>query len=184
MWAGDGDRNIKLFHNMVNKRKMASRIFGIWEDGICLEKPELIQKSGLKFFEELLTGEEFVMNDDNLEKIPSLFSSEDNQFLLNLPTLEEVKGVVWEMNEDGAAGPDGFSVMFYKVCLDIIKDDVYQAVLEFFKGEAFPKGIAATTLVLIPKVDNVQQWKDFMPISLCNVSNKIVSKEIAKTEVH
>ncbi|KAG6536466.1 hypothetical protein ZIOFF_001522 [Zingiber officinale] len=70
---------------------MASRIFGIWEDGICLEKPELIQKSGVKFFEELLTGKEFVMSDDSLEQIPSLLSSEDNHFLLNLPTLKEVK---------------------------------------------------------------------------------------------
>ncbi|KAG6514184.1 hypothetical protein ZIOFF_024527 [Zingiber officinale] len=46
---------------------------------------------------------------------------------------------IWEMNEDGVAGPDWFSVAFYVACCNIIKVDVYHEVLEFFKGGSFPK---------------------------------------------
>ncbi|KAL0463205.1 UNVERIFIED_CONTAM: hypothetical protein Slati_0208100 [Sesamum latifolium] len=39
-----------------------------------------------------------------------------------------------------------------------------------------PRSFTATTVVLIPKVDSPQTWNDFRPISLCNVTNKILSK--------
>ncbi|KAL0448794.1 UNVERIFIED_CONTAM: hypothetical protein Slati_1435800 [Sesamum latifolium] len=39
-----------------------------------------------------------------------------------------------------------------------------------------PRSFTATTIVLIPKVDSPQTWNDFRPISLCNVTNKILSK--------
>ncbi|KAG6503717.1 hypothetical protein ZIOFF_036041 [Zingiber officinale] len=120
-WMGEGDRNIKLFHNLIQKRRLAGRIFRIWERGSCLEKAELIQASGLSFFENLLAN-------------------------------EEIKQVVWDIHEDGVAGPDGFSVAFYKECWEPIKEDVFEAVLDFFNGGTFPRGMAATTLVLIQKV--------------------------------
>ncbi|KAL0287687.1 UNVERIFIED_CONTAM: hypothetical protein Sradi_7118900 [Sesamum radiatum] len=39
-----------------------------------------------------------------------------------------------------------------------------------------PRSFTATTIVLIAKVDSPQTWNDFRPISLCNVTNKILSK--------
>ncbi|XP_073153277.1 uncharacterized protein [Henckelia pumila] len=50
------------------------------------------------------------------------------------------------------------------------------AVLDFFQGSLMPQGFTATTITLIPKVKGAQDWTDFRPISLCNVSNKIISK--------
>ncbi|KAG6507101.1 hypothetical protein ZIOFF_032442 [Zingiber officinale] len=66
--------------------------------------------------------------------------------------MEEIKQVVWDIHQDGVAGPDGFSVAFYKECWETIKEDVFEAVLDFFNGGTFPRGMAATTLVLIQKV--------------------------------
>ncbi|KAG6474804.1 hypothetical protein ZIOFF_064019 [Zingiber officinale] len=84
------------------------------------------------------------------------------------------------MCQDSAAGPDGFSVAFYRACWEIVGEDVFQAVLDFFRGAELPRGMASTTIVLIPKVDSAQRWRDFRPISLCNVSYKIISKLMAQ----
>ncbi|KAL2226306.1 UNVERIFIED_CONTAM: hypothetical protein Sindi_1989300 [Sesamum indicum] len=47
-----------------------------------------------------------------------------------------------------------------------------------------PRSFTATTIVLIPKVDSPQTWNDFRPISLCNVTNKIMSKLIYNKLYH
>ncbi|KAL0287915.1 UNVERIFIED_CONTAM: hypothetical protein Scaly_2549700 [Sesamum calycinum] len=39
-----------------------------------------------------------------------------------------------------------------------------------------PRSFTATTITLTPKTDSPQTWSDFKPISLCNVTNKILSK--------
>lgn len=39
-----------------------------------------------------------------------------------------------------------------------------------------PRSFTATTIVLLPKKDSPILWADFRPISLCNVTNKIISK--------
>ncbi|XP_073151787.1 uncharacterized protein [Henckelia pumila] len=42
-WLEDGERNTKLFHNMVKKKRVTNKIFRIWEDGTCLTSTTLIQ---------------------------------------------------------------------------------------------------------------------------------------------
>ena len=51
--------------------------------------------------------------------------------------------------------------------------------MDFFQGAILPRGIAATMIILIPKKKNPTKWTEYRPISLCNVSNKIISKLIA-----
>ena len=51
--------------------------------------------------------------------------------------------------------------------------------MDFFQGAILPRGIAATMIILIPKKKNPTKWTEYRPISLCNVTNKIISKLIA-----
>ncbi|XP_074574624.1 uncharacterized protein LOC141831085 [Curcuma longa] len=178
-WMGEGDRNTKFFHHLAQKRRLSGRIYRIWEDGVCLEKPELIQASGAVFFEKLLAEDTTALLPASMENIPRMIKDEENSSLSAIPTIEEVRQVILTMSTESAAGPDGFSVSFYVTCWEIIKSDVYEAVVDFFRGSPFPRGMAATTIVLIPKIEGAQRWQDFRPISLCNVSNKIISKLIA-----
>lgn len=41
------------------------------------------------------------------------------------------------------------------------------------------RGVNATILTLIPKTDNAEKMKDYLPISFCNILYKVVSKVIA-----
>ncbi|KAG6491492.1 hypothetical protein ZIOFF_052843 [Zingiber officinale] len=145
-----------------------------------MDQPERIRESGVRYFQELLTGETVDSTAVDTDLIHTLVSTEDNLMLATLPSAEEVKQMVWSMCQDSAAGPDGFSVAFYRACWEIVGEDVLQAVLDFFRGAELPRGMASTTIVLIPKVDSAQRWRDFRPISLCNVSYKIISKLMAQ----
>lgn len=54
--------------------------------------------------------------------------------------------------------------------------DVVAAVADFFSGFHMPRSFTATSIVLLPKKINPNTWAHFRPISLCNVTNKIISK--------
>ncbi|KAL2224638.1 UNVERIFIED_CONTAM: hypothetical protein Sindi_2930900 [Sesamum indicum] len=115
---------------------------------------------------------------DDLHWVPNILSEEDRHHLNATPTIEDVKATVFDMCPDSTAGPDGFSAHFFQCCWDIIGQDLYDAVLDFLSGSTPPKNFTTTTIVLIPKVEVPSTWKDFRPISLCNVTGKILSKVI------
>lgn len=80
------------------------------------------------------------------------------------------------MDRDSAAGPDGFTEKFFLVAWDLIATNLYRSIVSFFYGEEMPRSITATSIVLIPKVQNPQDFKQYRPISLCNFINKVMSK--------
>ncbi|XP_073133406.1 uncharacterized protein [Henckelia pumila] len=175
-WLEDRERNTKLFHNMVKKKNVVNKIFRIWEDGNWLTSPGLIKQSGAAYFERLLTGDTFVLDLPDFSGFSSEISEEENHSFAAAPSLEEVRAVVFSIPWDIVAGPDGFSSVFFQSCWDFVQHDVMDVVLDFFWGSLMPHGFTATTVTLIPKVEGAQAWTDFRPISLCNVSNKIISK--------
>ena len=52
-------------------------------------------------------------------------------------------------------------------------------VLRVLRGEDDPSVLNSTCIVLIPKVESVEELDQFRPISLCNVVYKIASKVMA-----
>ncbi|XP_075496426.1 uncharacterized protein LOC142533504 [Primulina tabacum] len=175
-WLEDGERNTKLFHYMVKKKRVANKIFRIWDNGSCLTFPELIQQSGAAFFQNLLTGDPFVLSCPDFSDFPLVISDLENANIAAPPSLEEVRATVFSIHRDSVAGPDGFSSTFFQHCWEIFHQDVLDAVLDFFRGSPLPQGFTVTTITLIPKVMGAQAWSDFRPISLFNVTNKIISK--------
>ncbi|XP_027174537.1 uncharacterized protein LOC113774169 [Coffea eugenioides] len=62
---------------------------------------------------------------------------------------------------------------------EVIAQDVHDAVLSFFCGAELPRFVTSTSLVLIPKVSNPQDFSQFRPISLYNFFNKLLSRILA-----
>jgi len=59
-----------------------------------------------------------------------------------------------------------------------------EEVVEFFKQGKLLKNWNATFLVLALKKNTTKEPKDFRPISLCNVTYKIITKILAKRMKH
>ncbi|XP_073118526.1 uncharacterized protein [Henckelia pumila] len=151
-WMVDGEKNSKLFHNMVNRRRARNTIFRIWDEGVALETPSSIRESGVRFFENLLTGDPAVPSKPSFDRIPVLIDKADNFSMLAPISEKEVFDSVCSLHEDSAAGPDGFSAGFYRKCWDIIKEDLTEAIRDCWARAPLPRSFSATTIILIPKM--------------------------------
>jgi hypothetical protein len=58
----------------------------------------------------------------------------------------------------------------------ILRGNLTQAVAHFFAKRILPKAVKDTYVILIPKIHNQFELKDYRPIGLCNVINKVVAK--------
>lgn len=72
--------------------------------------------------------------------------------------------------------PNGFNPRFYKRFWGVIGPDLVRTCTRWLEEGRFPEGLNDTTVVLIPKCENPQSIRGLLPISLCNVVYKIVSK--------
>lgn len=113
------------------------------------------------FFSCLFSSEQHKLDHELEEEfIPQLVNNEDNSFLITLPYMEELKGVVFSLLACSALGPDGFSGHFYRTTWDIIKQDLMSVVVFFLSGEIVPRSVNATLLTLIPKKTNPSDFSD------------------------
>lgn len=82
------------------------------------------------------------------------------------------------MKPDKTPGADGLPVLFFQRFWHLIQEQVTNAMMVFFNTGYILKDFNHTLITLIPKSDSPQSIKDFRPISLCNVFQKIISKVI------
>lgn len=62
----------------------------------------------------------------------------------------------------------------------MISDSVCNLVESIFEDLSRVQAINDTNIALIPKVDHPESLQKFRPISLCNVSYKVVTKIISR----
>ncbi|KAI3465769.1 hypothetical protein Pfo_022432 [Paulownia fortunei] len=175
-WIDEGEKNTKFFHSLVKEKRNQNRIFSITYEGARLTDPEEISKSAATYFQNLLTNDVPELLEENLDCIQPLQQDLRTDILCSSPDIDEIKQAIFEMETDSVAGPNGFSAFFFQYCWDIIHTDIKEAMEDFFAGNTMLRSYTATSLILIPKTENSKTWSDFRPISLCNVTNKIIAK--------
>ena len=92
---------------------------------------------------------------------------------------EEIRTAISGLNSDKAPGPDGFPLAFWSFSWDFVKTEVIGFFKEFHDNAKFVKNLNTTFLVLIPKKQIVEDFKDLRPISLVGGLYKILSKVLA-----
>lgn len=145
-------------------------------DDQWLENEDLIASAAIDYYQKYFSKDSIMMYMHTLDCMPITITVEDNYILLIEPTIEEVKKVVFDIEPNNSRGPDGFTGCFFQKAWDIVGQDILYMVKTIFNGEQLPKFFTTTCLILIQKVDAPQSFSEFRPISLSNVSQKIIFK--------
>ncbi|KAK4384386.1 Retrovirus-related Pol polyprotein from type-2 retrotransposable element R2DM [Sesamum angolense] len=105
-----------------------------------------------------------------------ILTEEEAYALIHPVTVDDVKTAMFDIEEDKAPGPNGFSSGFYKAAWPIVGEEISKAIMDFFTTGRLLKQVNATILTLIPKVRTQHSVADLRPISCCNVIYKVISK--------
>ncbi|GKB73101.1 RNA-directed DNA polymerase, eukaryota, reverse transcriptase zinc-binding domain protein, partial [Tanacetum coccineum] len=102
-WLSKGDFNTKFFHNSMMERRNKGRVE---------EMVAPIHEPATLFVNKL--------------------SLVDAELMVKPISLEEIKDVLFSMNDDKAPGPDGYSARFFKAVWSVVGSEFSQAILDFF----------------------------------------------------
>lgn len=175
-WFSKYDGNTRLFDNLVKGRRHRFQIKRIQDsDSYWLKEEDLMATEAIRFYQNQFSQEEENFDFSILNHVPVLIYEDDNERLSISLDLEEVKNVVFNLKRESSYGPGGMLGIFYQVCWEIVRKDVWELVKAFFEGNTLPKAITHTNLVFLPKKANPQNFVDLRPISLGNFINKVIS---------
>ena len=180
-WLQSGDRNSSFFHAITRGRRQINA-FSILEDehGAIYETEEDIVATISKYYQSIFTTSGANCIETVEEALSPCITSAMNSDLIALPDREEVKAAVLAIHADKAPGPDGFSAGFYHSYWDIIGEDIYRDIREFFETGYLHHRQNETHIRLILKITCPRKVADYRPIALCTTHYKIIAKIMTK----
>ncbi len=180
-WDINGDRNTKFFQAVVKTRRRRNRIVQIKKDDTTwITNPNDIQQCFVDHYTQLFLepqshSTEHIHTQIRSLPIPTLSDNQDT--LLDQPIIDaEIFQAVTQLSPLKTPGPDGIPAAFYQNYWSIVKQDVLQMVHAFFHSGFLLKSLNYSFITLIPKTPTPETVSQFKPISLCNVTYKIISK--------
>ncbi|VVA41200.1 PREDICTED: RNA-directed DNA polymerase, partial [Prunus dulcis] len=178
-WARDGDSNTKFFHRIASGRRKRNFIqkLEVAGGGVVVSEGE-IELEIINFFKNLYSSN--VEAGWCLEGLNwNAISVEEAEWLDRPFEEEEVKRAVFDCGIDKSPGPDGFSMLLFQSCWDIVKEDLMKVMADFFNCGIINAITNETFICLIPKKKESVKVSDFRPISLVTSLYKMVSKVLA-----
>ncbi|PON84035.1 hypothetical protein TorRG33x02_201550 [Trema orientale] len=133
LWLNEGDRNTRFFHLFTIIRQGRNRIIAIKnDDGALLSSPDEISKAFIDRLSSTFAAEAVYFPRGLEGLVSQSISSLEAEEMGTIPSVEEIKEVVFGMNPWKAPDPDGFPGLFYRHYWDTIADDVLETVRDFF----------------------------------------------------
>ncbi|KAH0647778.1 hypothetical protein KY285_033026 [Solanum tuberosum] len=116
-WFKEGDGNTKYFHALIRGRRRKLFIHKIFNDkDEWIQGDEHIAEVACEHFQNFFIGEDKLIDEVPMNCIPRMVTPEHNDRLKAIPTIDELKKVVFSMNPNSAAGPDGMNGCFFQKC--------------------------------------------------------------------
>lgn len=175
-WLKEGERCTKYFHLstlITRKQNTISQLKG--EDEDWLTDQGLLTEAATRFFKQLYTKERCMPYDISSWKF-SVLETNSRTTLNRLVVDEEIKRAVFQMSSDKALGPDRFPLTFFQEFWPLVGISFIEFVQWVFHTGIIPGDANALVICLLPKVDQPERLSRFLPISLCDVIVKVVTK--------
>lgn len=166
LWLRDGDKNSHFFHKSMKERYIRNAISVLEGVNGKVERVDEIKieikNHIVSFFKEKFS------NRPTPEGIPinSLYAK-DRLFLESKFTEEEVREAIWSSDGDKSAGPDGYSLYFFKHNWDVVKVDIFRSLEDFHVRGKLMKACTSSFIMFVPKCKNPQSLSEFRLICLC-----------------
>ncbi|KAA3469173.1 reverse transcriptase [Gossypium australe] len=131
------------------------------ENGRETEIRQDIEDIARSYFQKIFRTEERGRSEHLLSGIEKCITEKDNFQLTESYTKEDIRAATFEMGSTKASGEDGLPALFYQKCWHIVGDAVTKFCLhKLNEGQDFQQ-VNATHIVLIPKVANPVNMKQF-----------------------
>ncbi|CAN0870549.1 Putative ribonuclease H protein At1g65750 [Linum grandiflorum] len=177
-WNVDGDRNTKFFHLTTLRRRARNRITCLKDNsGLWVTNTEDLVQLAVSYFSEFYRDNQ-IGTTLPIEMVVTLLPCQAARLARPI-LIDEVWNAVREMGPLKAPGVDGFQPIFYQKCWEVVGVPLANFVANVFREPERIRAVNETLLVLIPKIARPSLITHFRPISLCNVSYKVVTKCIA-----
>ncbi|GJT71235.1 RNA-directed DNA polymerase, eukaryota, reverse transcriptase zinc-binding domain protein [Tanacetum coccineum] len=178
-WLNEGDKNSAFFHKMIKGRRSRNRVDSICDENRVRYVNEEVPMQFVKHFQQFL-GKSYEASELSTggELFCNILTQEEAEFMVREISDKEVKDAMFDIGDNRAPGPDGFSSLFFKRAWNVVGKDVCEGVKEFFSSGQMLGELNATLITLVPKLQTPNKVSDFRPIACCNVLYKCISKII------
>jgi hypothetical protein len=178
-WLYDGDRNTKYYHVKAVNRKRKNKIIMLRNNnGQWVEDDSSLRELVTNYYKDL-----FAETNENLVTLDMKYGFKplEDEVAHNIDIVvqnDEIGTTLFEMGAWKALGPDGYPAGFYQKNWSIVAPKMYDFVKHIWLHPENIASVNTTNICLIPKVDKPEFVSQFRPISLCNVSYKVLTKVI------
>ncbi|KAJ3614342.1 hypothetical protein NHX12_017916 [Muraenolepis orangiensis] len=146
-----------------------------------ITEPSQIRRRAVSFYSTLYASEYEegeTLSEGFWDGLPQV-SEEANSQLEGPLTIQELQTALQGMQGRRAPGIDGLSVEFYKAYWDVLSNDLLDVFNESLASGSMPVSCRRAVITLLPKKGNLQDIKNWRPVSLLCVDYKLLSKALA-----
>lgn len=179
-WLYFGDWNSRFFHGVTAIRRRKNS-FDLLRDanGNWIGDQDQIENIATSYFQDLFAEEGVRIASPLNGAFPTL-SVENKRMLSKRVTRSDIYNVIRHMNPFKEPGVDGLQAGFFQSQWSFIGESFCNLILDVFRCPEKVSELNDTLITLIPKVEPVESIRNFIPISLCNVSYKVITKILAQ----